>query len=148
MPTRLLPASRPSNRKLRRDASAGRPSLLARLGEYLRNTHQSLPEPVRQRLPAARRVRRVATVVVQLCAAAYLALAVWGIASAFEREGSFHDRSEELATVSGQRDQERARTERLRAKLEALRRRKEVRVDAVRHELGLLRRGEQFYVVP
>ena len=148
MPPRLLPKTRPSNRKLRRATTRSWPSPLAWMGQHLRNTHQALPEPLRQRLPAARRVRRVASATLQFCAAVYLCFAAWGIANAFEREGNFHDRSEELATVSGQRDQERARTDRLRAKLEALRRRKEVRVDAVRHELGLLRKGEQLYIVP
>ncbi len=148
MPSRILPTSRPSNRKLRRVSPRAWPSLTAWMGKHLRRTHEALPEPLRQRLPAARRVRRVASALVQVVAVLYLCLAAWGIASAFEREGNFHDRSEELATVSSQRDQERARTDRLRAKLEALRRRKEVRVDAVRHELGLLRRGEQFYIVP
>ncbi|MEY3015275.1 MAG: hypothetical protein RIT45_4010 [Pseudomonadota bacterium] len=105
------------------------------------------PEPVREVLPEAARVRRAMRIGVWSVVALYAALVAFSLGSAYLRERGAHDRRIEVERAEQQLAEARAQTEVLRSRREALRRREEVRIDAIRREVNLLKQGEQVYVV-
>ncbi len=144
--SRLLPKSRPTNRRLRhrRDLGEVWSDSLDRAGRTALN---HLPEPVRRYLPRPSLVRRVLRALAIAALLAWGAVASFGLHHATGRPSDHSALQTELRGVLERRDAERARSEALQAELTALQTRADVRVDAIRRELQMLGKSERVYLL-
>jgi cell division protein FtsB len=77
----------------------------------------------------------------------FAAVAVAGLGHAFTQRGYAEDRGMELRQVREQLVQARMRGQELGARVDAFASRRDVRIQTIRSELGLVRPGEKVYVL-
>lgn len=69
-----------------------------------------------------------------------------GLLRAWTAKGTVNDRRSELVRLHEQLLEQQSRGEELQSRLDAFDTRSDVRIQAIRSELGMLRDGEQFFV--